>query len=192
MIDNPDHSTETLKLLASQALKAWNTDAVLSLLSDSDYIVRTMAARELQVRGDKKIFDHVIGFESSKTDHMREICAFILGQLGTPKNPFKKESIPILLKLFADANAEVRVAAAVSLGKICFDGMPLEVENALYRAVSDEDADVRCGVGSSLGYASNRQETLDALDKLFQDSNKEVREYAELGKEILNSNKEET
>jgi hypothetical protein len=47
MIDKKDSSSSTLRLLAGEALKNWNTKAVLKLLSDEDYIVRTAAAREV-------------------------------------------------------------------------------------------------------------------------------------------------
>ena len=185
MIDDVDVSSSTLRLLASQTLKAWSNDGAFKLLSDEDYVVRTLAARELHTRCGKEIFDKLVTLASSGSDFMREICAFALGQFGTPKMPYKNETIPVLLNLITDVSAEVRAASAAALGHICFDGMPREVENALYVAVSDADKDVRCCVASSLGNASKRQETIDALNKLLQDPEKEVQEYAELGKDIL-------
>lgn len=187
MIDNVDFSVSTIKLLASQALKSWSNKAVLRLLLDEDYVVRTLAARELQIRGDKEIFDHVVTLRNSQNGFLREICAFILGQFGTPNMPLRKESVPILLELIADDMAEVRAASAATLGHICFDGMPFEVENALYLAASDKDADVRCCVASSLGSASNKKEVTALLKKMLLDSDENVREYAELGIDILNS-----
>ncbi len=189
MIDDIDLSTSTLRLLASQALKSWDNQAVIKLLSDDDYIVRTLAARELQIRGDKDIYDYVVSLENSDDVYMREICAFVLGQLGTPQMPFKVSSIPILEKLITDSNPEVRAASAAAFGHICFDGMPSEVENALCNAASDNSSDVRCCVAASLGSASDKKKAQAILAKLLQDPNSQVREYAELGLDILRADK---
>ncbi|MFV0477511.1 MAG: HEAT repeat domain-containing protein [Parahaliea sp.] len=187
MIDDVDLSSSTLRLLASEALKTWSNVAVLKLLSEEDHIVRTLAARELQMRGDKDIFNHVVGFVDSDIIFLREICAFTLGQLGTPDMPFKSSSLPLLEVLVTDRDSEVRAAAAASLGHICFDDMPSSVEKLLYHAASDESSDVRCCVAASLGRASDKKEAQFVLSKLLQDPNPQVQHYAELGLEILNA-----
>jgi len=189
MIDDVDISSSVLRLLASQALKGWNDDAVFKLLSDDDYILRTLVARELHVRGNKEIYDKVTNFEKSPREDMREICAFTLGQLGTPKMPYKNETIPILLNLIRDSSADVRAASAAACGHSCFENMPSEVEDALLRAVADEDKGVRCCVAYALGNASSKIGVIEAFNKLLQDSDSQVREYAELGKDIFEDNK---
>lgn len=94
MIDDIDISSSTLRLLASQELKRWDNKAVFRLLSDKDPAVRTLAGRELQVRGGKEIFDYVRALSDSNVVDEREICAFVLGQFGTPNYPFKEASLP--------------------------------------------------------------------------------------------------
>lgn len=120
MIDNTDIASSTIKLLAFEAIKRWNTDSIIRLLSDKDYIVRTMAARELQKRGDLHIFTEVIKLTESNVIYEREISAFILGQLGTPNAPFKDETIPVLNRLSLDISEEVSVSAICGIGHLCF------------------------------------------------------------------------
>lgn len=185
MIDDTDLSVSTIRLLASQTLKKWTVSSILKLLEDDDYVVRTLASRELHQRGGQDVFDEMVKFSSSPTGFVREIAAFVLGQLGTPNMPFKNESLPILLRLITDDQSEVRAAAAAAMGHICFSNMPEEVEESLYKAASDVDNDVRCCVASSLGNASRTDKTWAVLDVLLQDSDSQVREYAQLGKDIL-------
>lgn len=51
MIDDLDESSSILRLLVADSLKRWTDNALLGLLSEQDAIVRTAAARELQMRG---------------------------------------------------------------------------------------------------------------------------------------------
>ena len=60
-------------------------------LEDSNVIVRTEAARCLMHRPSRKVFLHVAKLLTSKTVYKREVAAFTLQELGTPKRPYKKE-----------------------------------------------------------------------------------------------------
>jgi HEAT repeat protein len=185
MIDPVDSSSSTLRLLASRELARWPLEAIYNLLFDEDEAVRTMAARQLHLRGDENIFDQVAALVSATDVRSRALCAFVLGQLGTPHAPFKEASIPILLQLIGDEQAEVRAWAADAMGRLCHGGMPREVEQALARAACDQDPAVRGAVAIALGNASSREWALSLLETLLQDVDPEVREDAELGRDIL-------
>ncbi|MGA4817248.1 hypothetical protein ACPA9J_31210 [Pseudomonas aeruginosa] len=77
----------------------------LGLLSEQDAIVRTAAARELQMRGGVTYLRKFSIYLETRIPETREIAAFILGQIGTPKMPFKDESLPTLLSLADDEDA---------------------------------------------------------------------------------------
>ena len=123
MIDPVDSSSSTLRLLASRELARWPLEAIYNLLFDEDEAVRTMAARQLHLRGDENIFDQVATLVSATDARSRALCAFVLGQLGTPHAPFKEASIPILLQLIGDEQAEVRAWAADAMGRLCHGGI---------------------------------------------------------------------
>src|SRR5687768_4571620 len=124
MIDDDfGESGATLRMLVFQAKKGWSTNALLQLLRDEDSIVRTAVAREPQIRGESPIFGQVRDLIGSDQAYLREIAAFVLGQLGTPSMPFKQESIPLLLPLAADDDADVRSSVAAAFGHLCRDGM---------------------------------------------------------------------
>ena len=185
MIDDIDASESTLRLLVSQALRNWSTKAVLKLIFEDDCIVRTLAARELQIRGDQEIYDHVIKFVHDDRAYVREICAFTLGQLGTPDMPYRDVSHSSLLNLLKDGNSEVRAAAASALGHLFFSSMPEGIENALIISSQDEDKTVRACVAYALGNSSGRKAVKQALKQLLNDTEESVRSYAELGFEML-------
>ncbi len=185
MIDDIDASASTLRLLIGQALKSWNIDAVLRLIVDDDYIVRTAAARELHLRGDQHIFDEVIKLISDKRPYVREISVFVLGQLGTPSIPFKDKSYPIVLRLLKDKIPDVRMAAAAALGHMSYDVMPVDVENALVLKSNDDDKDVRSCVAYALGNSSGSETVKRILKQLESDKEESVRSYAKLGLELI-------
>lgn len=185
MIDDIDASGSTLRLLVSQALKSWSIDAVLGLLVDDDYIVRTTAARELHIRGDKTIFEEVSKLNSDTRPYVREICAFVLGQLGTPSMPFRDKSYSIVLDLLRDKDSEVRMAAAAALGHMSYDTMPAAVENTLIEQSADNDKEVRACVAYALGNSSGSDIVKRALMRLETDMEERVRSYAKLGMELI-------
>lgn len=187
MIDEKDSSSSTLRLLVREALKSWTTKAVLKLLSDEDYIVRTAAARELHMRDDDEIFSYLEKIASSQKTYEREIGAYTLGQLATPTRVYRELSLPILIGLIKDQDSDVRAAATAALGHLYFRDMPSSVEQCLIALLDDESIDVRCCVAMSLGSASNVDLARKALAQLGKDKNTEVRSHAKLGLDLLSS-----
>lgn len=186
MIDNPDYSSSSIKLLVFQALKAYPTDAVLPLLQDEDVTVRSAAAREIQVRGEKLALDYVLPLCNDGREFVREIAAFTLGQLGTPTYPFRSESIPKLMELAVDSSAEVRGAAVAALGHL----HAVASKDVLLNAAEDVNPDVRAMAAVALGRLgsdSSSPDILQALHALSNDPSSEVREWAELGIELAQS-----
>jgi HEAT repeat protein len=135
-IDREGHS---LRVLIYQALEGYPTKSLLPFLRDRSAIVRTAAARHLQIRADSEVFEHAMQLVDSSTRQDREIAAFILGQLGTPDRPFKAASIAPLEKLCADAAHEVRVAALAALGHLGASA----AAQSIRRARRDSHPDVR-------------------------------------------------
>lgn len=185
MIDDFDKESETLRILVYQALRLYETKPLLKLLFDDHIIVRTAVARELQIRGERIIFNFVKRHLKSKKVNVREICAFTLGQLGTRKMPFKAQSLPLLLPLLKDPSPDVKSTAASALGHLCSDGMPERVEQALVKTAKDKSSEVRECIGYALGYSSGSAEALRALKDLSMDSKKEVRGWAKVGLKLL-------
>ncbi len=189
MIDDADYSNSTIRLLVFQALKHWGSKPLFSLLFDEDYIVRSAAARELQTRGEQETFHNLKDQLTDSRGYVREIFAFILGQLGTPERPFKQESIPLLMNMLDDDDDEVRAASVCALGHLFSHDMPEDVEVRLSSMVDDSAEDVRGCLAFALGNSSGSRNTVDVLNQLVQDDNKEVRSWAETGLKLL-KNKE--
>ena len=188
MIDDKDPSESTLHFILWQALKNYSTDELIVFLKDNDYIVRTAVAKELHIRGTAKIFDEAKSLCSNDKSDVREIAAFLLGQLGTPTFPYKNESIPILVALLEkDGSYEVRSAAAAALGHLGSE-QPIEDEvvyTSLLSRATDPAADVRACVAYALSSLKYSEEVGQTLSQLCLDENKEVQEWATISLEIF-------
>ncbi len=183
MSDDSDPTASTLGILVSEALKQWNTDALFMLLQDDNEIVRVSASRELQLRGDRSIFEKTLALFHDNNSKVREMVAYIMGQLGTPLMPYREESLHPLLSLTYDNDANVRSASAAAFGHLCYNGTPQEVEDRLVQLCSDKDKDVRACAAYALGNSSGSEEIRALLIGLQPDEY--VGPYAELALEIL-------
>ncbi len=176
MIDiSVDRAGHSLRMLVWEALRGYRTDRLFRFLRDKDIIVRSVAARELQLRGTRKVFDHVAKLAGDKSPMAREMSAFALGQLGVPKYPFRVSSAAILSRLACtDASASVRSAAVSSLGHLKANrSLGIVIE-----AAQDPAATVRVSAAFALGCLRRSTEAVRAFNKLARDKDREVREWA--------------
>lgn len=182
MIDDKDASDSTLRLIVWKALQRYSTAKLIALLSDHDPIVRTSSAKQLHLRGSKTVFRKAAELCEQERDDLREIGAFLLGQLGTPKRPFRKESIPIVSNLLMnDSSHQVRAAAAAAIGHLG----ATEASRELIDMAGDSSPEVRACIAFALGAMKPSQEIANVLRSLSHDQDNEVREWAELSSEIL-------
>jgi hypothetical protein len=182
-----DDSMSTTAMLVQQALCQWPVDGLLRLLRENDVIVRTAAARELQLRGGEEVFKEMQKFVESKSSRNREIGAFILGQLGTPVLPYAEKSLSILSCLLSDTDSEVRATAASACGHLLVNiCMPVGIEEMLLRLCFDSNEDVKACAAYALGMSSGSEGVRSVLMKLIKDNkDSDVSGYAELGLELL-------
>ena len=117
---------------------------------------------------------------------MREIAAFILGQLGTPERPFAAESFPVLGRLLDDPYWEVRRAAAGAVGMLSGPGRQADpaIQGRLLDLAGDRVPDVRASVAAALGTIDDAR-ARSRLERLLDDDDPQVRDDAELGLELL-------
>lgn len=189
MIDDFDDKYSTLRMLVATALRnpSWTIDGLINLLKEEDVIVRTAAARELQIRGGEPVFKKILPFVSSKQACHREIAAFVLGQLGTPMMDYKNESLPILVKLALDEDEDVRAASAAAFGHLCYEGMSEQIEDILIRLCNDESIEVRACAAYALGNSSGNRKIRELLESMVNQDY--VGSYAELGLELIEDHK---
>jgi len=182
MIDvSTDKPGESIRTLVWQAIKLYRTEHLYQFMDDKNPIVRTIAARELQVRGVKGTFDYIVNFARDKSTRRRELCAFILGQLGTPKYPYKKKSLPYLIELSADKSPSVRSAAISALGHLRAD----EQKRIILKAAKDNSPQVRLCAAAALMSLKKSPSSLKCLKLLTKDKNRDVRSWAKTSLEFL-------
>lgn len=186
MIDiSTDKPGETIRALVWQALKQYRNEHLYQFLHDKSPIVRTIAARELQIRGAKDTFRKMEILARSESAVLKELCAFILGQLGTPKAPYKNESIPYLLALSADKSPNVRSAAIAALGHLRAD----DKQTIILKAAKDKSPKVRLAAAAALIHLKRSASSTKCLKQLCKDRNREVRSWAQTSLEFLTTSR---
>lgn len=128
------------------------------------------------------------GVELTRDDrvYVRDNAAFLLGQLGyRDGKPFREETAPVLEALLNNDPAnEVRASAAAALGHLG----EASALNSLVRAAEHEDSDIRENVAFALvAFAS--PEAAPVIEKLRNDPDAEVADWAELAMEMSYSEK---
>lgn len=191
MIDDPDCTNSTIRLLVFQGLQKWDTKSIFELLYDEDYIVRSAAARELQIRGEEWTFKKLQNLVANPIPYVREISAFTLGQLGNPKYPFKKQSIPLLKKMLFDDDPEVRAAAVAAFGHLGTYDISGFIEDQLIAMTSDESEEMRESLAYTLGSSSGSEKVIEALTFLLNDNSEGVRSWAATSIELLEDKNQE-
>lgn len=165
----------TLGVLVYQALKQYPSSTLLSLLSDPDNIVRSAAARETQIRGEIETFHYCVPLLKDASVRERETAAFVLGQLGTPKLPYRSASIPLLEKcVMTDRSITVVATAIAALGHLrSAKSIPLIINAARHNSST-----VRESVAASLGQFLSNDAAMKTLRRLSRDSSPCVRGWA--------------
>lgn len=165
----------TLGVLVYQALKQYSSSALLPLLSDPSNTVRSAAARETQMRGEIDTLHYCVQLLKGASAREREIAAFVLGQLGTPKLPYKSASIPLLEQcLMTDRSITVIATAIAALGHLrSTASIQLIISFARHNSST-----VRESVAASLGHFLNNDAATKTLRRLSRDSNPSVRDWA--------------
>lgn len=183
-----DRDGHSLRHLVWKGLKQYQTKALFQFLNDRDVIVRSAVARELQIRGGKLVFEQTKRLLQSDNSNIRELAAFILGQLGTPKRPFKAESTRLLVKhLESETNAIVRATAICSLGWL----HATKAVKSILIFAKDPSPSVRGSVAFAIGMiyceklATIPIGTRQLLNKFRYDKSREVREMAVLATELV-------
>jgi HEAT repeat protein len=185
MIDQYDASHDRLRLAVARAFKSYADKDLLDALRDPEPIVRTAAARELHIRGGRLTFDTAVQLVQHPRFDFREIGAFVLGQLGTPKCPFATETLPMLNDLLSDSYHEVRTAAVGAIGFLASLGHQptTEIVTQLKLACEDVEPSVRAASALAMGMLHTKV-AKDILTTMADDKNAQVRDFAKFGLEL--------
>ncbi len=159
------------------------TTVLLGLLCDEDAVTRHAAAMALQRRGEQAAFERGAELSCDERVYARDNAAFLLGQLGYKDgHPFREESVPVLERLLNnDPSNEIRASAAAALGHL----RATSALDSLVRAADHEDSEIRENVAFALtGMAA--PEIAPVIEKLRNDPDADVADWAELAMENLN------
>jgi HEAT repeat protein len=182
--DKPGHAVKTL---VAQALRGYRTAALFPFLETKDVVVRSAAARQLQVRGGTVVLKRVEGLLKDERPQLRELASFVLGQLGTPKLPFRNRTIPLLVRhLNRENEPDVIEAALIALGHL---GASRAVDGLLHFR-RHRSRNVRSALAYMIGMSNAQHpkissQTARALESLKHDKDRRVRAAARFSEELL-------
>jgi|HubBroStandDraft_1064217.scaffolds.fasta_scaffold107366_1 hypothetical protein len=147
-IDPKDLSESTSRLLIWQALNSYSLAGLVKLLEDPEVEVRTSAARQMHIRGGTVAWNAARKLCLSRRPRDKVMGLFILGQLGTPRLPYKQETLDLIHSMLSRRQPEIVMEQALYTVGHLRQGRPLEHPN-LYRKI----VDLRVARGSALGDA---------------------------------------
>jgi HEAT repeat protein len=166
----------SIDILVGQALENYSTEALLSLLVDRSYTVRSIAARKLKLRGERVSFEKAKELLKARAAYKREIAVNLLAQLGTPNFPYREETLPLLEAAWNDKNVDVRAGVIDALGHL----RAIELIDIMLEAAQDQNADIRASAAAAFdANRFNDPRAEQALEKLRNDPNENVRYWAE-------------
>jgi HEAT repeat protein len=180
MIDMFDASHDRLRLAVARALSHYDEDELFDCLSDPEPILRTAAARRLQVRGTRSAFDRTLKLLDHPRFEQREIGAFVLGQFGTPDCPYADDTFRLIPQLLSDPYVEVQAAAAEAAGSLAMLGHqpPRSVLVPLIAQSRSPEPDLRAAVAFALGMVRD-DAALACLREMAEDEDPDVRDMVE-------------
>lgn len=193
MISSLDHNASGSKLgqILWKELKNSNEEELFEHLLSEDKVLRTIAACEIQIRSTPSSFDRTLILTNSIRFEVREIAAFVLGQMGSPTAQFHEAALAPLSKLLRDPYYEVRAAVIGSFGFLALDRQSehSRICSEILALLDDPEPTVREALAFSLSYI-HTEEAFIGLIKLSSDWNVAVRNAAFSSLENHNDQKE--
>lgn len=170
-------SVEKKSAPENEELKSLPTTALVefALKNDFEDDARSEAVRVLHKRGDKSVFDAAKKLCESQQPNLISLGADVLGQLGLEKLPFKAQSVPLLLEL-SEAVADIDALQSVvfALGRMDDE----KCVARLLELAEHSSEDIRFAVVHGLPTLENDEIIINALIKLSDDSDADVRNWA--------------
>jgi hypothetical protein len=132
-IDPIDLSASTSRLLIWEALRSYSVKALIKMLGEPEIEVRTSAARQLHIRGGGAAWAAARKLCLSRRPGDRVLGLFVLGQLGTPRLPYKHQTLGLIDALLSRRQPALVIEQALySVGHLR-QGRPLEHGSLLKR-----------------------------------------------------------
>lgn len=179
-----------LEILAKQYMETLDDTQVFRLLYEKEYLVRMNAGIVIQLRATDFLFHQVLTLQDAKPYYLREVCAYILGQIKVDKIEYLRQIPEVLFKLSQDKRLLVKSAAICALGHFYGfhrDKVPVsdEIYQMILNASKHKSAGIRSASAFSLSKMPDCEEVRQTLHLLLEDEDIDVQEWAEVALEIL-------
>src|ERR1700761_2853446 len=153
MIDiSTDESGHSLRMLVWQAIRLYPTASLFPFLNDPDVIVRSIAAREIQMRGGRDVLKRTLKLLEGGKAQQREMAAFILGQLKMRPDDIQPTLRSLRAHLDVEANSAALIQNILSIARL---GSLRDVES-LTRYRKGRSAGVRGALALAYGFVGSK------------------------------------
>jgi HEAT repeat protein len=161
--------------------RAWHVATLVRhALDTKDEKAAWECVRVLQVRGTREVFLVAEQLCRSSDSHKRRLGADILGQLGTPGRPFRRESLKILHNLLRRESAPKVLNSVLTAIGHCQQKNNQQGLSRIAKLRAHRSENVRFGVVMALLGRTNRI-SLNTLISLTTDTSDDVRDWATFG-----------
>lgn len=176
--------------LAWRYMETLTDEPLFQLLYSDEDVVRTLASMTIQLRATDFLFHQVLTLQDAKPYYLREVCAYILGQIKVDKIEYLQQIPEVLFKLSQDKRLLVKSAAICALGhfyRFHRDKVPVsdEIYQMILNASKHKSAGIRSALAFSLSKMPDCEEVRQTLHRLLEDEDIDVQEWAEVALEIL-------
>jgi HEAT repeat protein len=188
-LDNIDATESRLRYWLTRYMQTMSEQDLFDCVLDEDVILRTSAARQIQMRGTADGFEFAVSLASSSRFEHREASAFILGQLGAPECTYLERSLKYLYLLLVDQYYEVRTTAVYAFSFYSMN-IPQKIPEIVdkLRSISDDiSIPVKVAVAHTLGFIYHH-EAKKCLMNMVHDQDHDVRKEAEYSLELHEEN----
>lgn len=182
-----------LEFLAWRYVDTLPDKQVFELLFNEEDKVRETAGRVIQQRATDFLFEKVCALQHEPKAYLREICAFILGQIQFSRLEQQNKILEILVHLAQDKRIRVKATALQSFGYFyTWHEIPVtnEILNLTLANSKHPSASVRFAVTYSLSVMPDCPAVRQAIDELLDDENFDVRDWADFALEMLDEERE--
>ena len=187
-------SETTLELLAWRHIETLPDEQVFQLLFDDEYRVRTLAGRVIHLRGTDYLFEKTCTLQHEEKAYLRDLCAFILGQIQVSKLEQIQQIPNILFALAQDKRIQVKESAIYAFGHFyCRHAEEIPVSNEILSMIlsysKHPSTSIRCAVAFSLMSMPDCLAVRQTIDELRDDDDFDVCDWADIALEVFDEKK---
>lgn len=187
-------ASDELKILAQKYVESLTDEQVFQLAFNPEYDVRIIVGRVIHLRGTDYLFEKTCTLQHEEKAYLRELCAFVLGQIKVSKLEQIQQIPNILFALAQDKRIQVKESAIYAFGHFyCRHAEEIPVSNEILSMILSNSkhpsTSIRRAVAFSLISMPDCLAVHQTIDELRDDDDFDVCDWADIALEVFDEKK---